>query len=94
MSEFRFEEPPAPFQKPRGDQAKAAKALMERPGEWGMVTVCRSGGSSSSMARAIRKGVSKTWQPAGDFEALARKVNGEYRVYARYMPDPDRSADE
>ncbi|CAL9367911.1 hypothetical protein [Streptomyces sp. enrichment culture] len=94
MSDFRFEEPPAPKQRPRGDQTKAAQALKERPGEWGMVTVCRNGGSSSSMARAIRKGASRTWQPAGDFEAVARKVDGEYRVYARYMPDPERSTDE
>lgn len=94
MSVFRFEEPPAPFQRPRGDQATAAKALMERPGEWGIVAICCNSGSSASMARAVRKGVSKTWQPAGDFEALSRKVDGEYRVYARYVPDPERSADE
>jgi hypothetical protein len=94
MSDFRFEEPPAPHQKPRGSQMEAAQKLREKPGEWGMITDCRNSGSSSSMARAIRKGTRKAWEPAGDFEAVARKVDGQYRVYARYMPDPDRSADE
>lgn len=94
MSEFRFEEPPAAHQQPRGGQIEAAQKLRAKPGEWGMVTVCSTSGSSSSMARAIRVGTRTAWQPAGDFEAVSRKVDGEYRVYARYMPDADRSADE
>lgn len=94
MSKFRFEEPPASQLGRPSSHTEAAKALMERPGEWGMITVCSTSGSSSSTARAIRKGVSKTWQPAGDFEAVARKVDGQYRVYARYMPDPERAGDE
>ncbi|MFF9268597.1 hypothetical protein [Streptomyces rochei] len=87
MSEFRFEEPPAPRYGRPSSHTEAAAKLRENPGKWGMVTICSTSGSSSSSARAIRKGVTKTWQPAGDFEAVARKVDGEHRVYARYMPD-------
>ena len=94
MSVFRFEEPPAPQSGRPSSHAEAVQALKERPGEWGIVTICSTSASSGSTARAIRTGVRRAWQPAGDFEAVSRKVDGEYRVYARYMPDPDRSSDE
>jgi hypothetical protein len=94
MSELRFEEPPAPRHGGRYSQVEAAQKLRERPGEWAVATVCTTSDSSSSMARAIRVGTRRAWQPAGDFEAVARKVDGEYRVYARYVPDPERSSDE
>lgn len=93
-SQFRFEDPPPAARGGRkNSQLEAAEALRGRPGEWGMVVVCVSRTSAGSMARAIRLGKTKTWLPAGDFEAATRTVDGEHRVYARYVPDTE-SGDE
>jgi hypothetical protein len=89
MTEIRFEEPPRPYLKDRANHREAAAKLRERPTEWAIVSVCASSGSASSLARAIRIGQSHAWQPRGEFEAVARKVEGEHRVYARYVPSGD-----
>ncbi|MGW2169168.1 hypothetical protein ACWC1C_01395 [Streptomyces sp. NPDC001705] len=89
MSEFRFEDPPPPRHGRHGEHIEAAQKLREKPGQWAIVTTCVNAGSSSSMARAIRVGARAAWKPAGDFDAVARRVDGEYRVYARYLPDPE-----
>jgi hypothetical protein len=87
MSVFRFEDPPPARDSRRGMQQEAAKLLRETPGKWAVVTLCSNGGSARSMARTIRQGATKTWLPVGDFEAVARTVDGEHRVYARYLGD-------
>jgi hypothetical protein len=82
-----FEEPPATSRTPgkRGKHTEAAQELRSRPGEWAIVSVYGTGGSSSAMARHIASGYVAAYQPPGAFEATSRTVDGEARVYARYV---------
>lgn len=84
-SHFRFEDPAPLQQQPRGSQIEAAKKLRENPGQWAVVVKCSTRSSAASMATAIRRGRTSTWQPAGDFESVTRTVDGEHLVYARYL---------
>ena len=91
MSEIRFEELPALRRGPAtaGTKwARIAEQLRSRPGDWAHVLTANSVQGSGSMAYYLRRGGPKAW-PRGAFEAVARKVDGEYRVYARYIgPTP------
>jgi hypothetical protein len=90
MSELRFEgPPPVRTASLKGRHIAAAKQLEERPGEWGIVGVYAHSGSASAVARQVRAGLIPAYAPPGTFEAKARTVNGEARVYARYVGDPD-----
>lgn len=64
-----------------------APALKERPGEWALVATKGSTGAAGSMAANIRRGFASGCGPMGSFEAKSRHVDGEYRVYARYIGD-------
>ncbi|MEU3522307.1 hypothetical protein AB0E62_00260 [Streptomyces sp. NPDC038707] len=69
-----------------GKHAEIAARLRRRPGRWAVVGAFKSTSVSASMARSIRAGVNMSaYTPAGTFEAVARTVDGEHRVYARYV---------
>jgi hypothetical protein len=82
-----FEEPPRPASITASvqEQEDAARQLRARPGEWAPVTKQSSAGNAGQFAYTVRRGLRKAWLPAGEFEAVARKVDGEYRVYARFV---------
>jgi len=65
-----------------------AEQLRERPREWAHVLTYPTRESASTVAYSIRNGHRSAWAPAGAFEAKSRTVNGEYRVYARYVGAP------
>lgn len=84
-----WEEPPpiegvTPFPKGQGKHFGIAKELMARPKEWAMIGTYGSRPSAAAMAHLIRKGGVAAY-PAGQFEAISRTVNREYRLYARYV---------
>lgn len=66
------------------DHRALAQELRGRPGEWGHILTYNTSSSSATTANAIRQGSTAAWQPAGHYEAVARTVEGEHRVYARY----------
>lgn len=61
--------------------APVAAALRERPGEWAKVEFEGTDSSCRSTASHIKKGVLKSFRPAGAFEA--KTVN--YELWARYV---------
>jgi len=66
------------------DWRRVADELRQRPGQWAVVATRPSSGAAATIAGAIRKG-SRAGMPSGAFEARARTVDGECRVYARYV---------
>ncbi|MGW7785982.1 hypothetical protein CFC35_05460 [Streptomyces sp. FBKL.4005] len=87
MSEFRFEEPPADARttKRGHDHFKAAAALREQPGRWALIRTTPTSQAARSAAHQIRDGRINAYLPAGSFDATSRTVDGEFRVYARYI---------
>lgn len=88
MSEIKFDGPPP--ERKRGsieDQSHQpiAEALKERAGEWAVVRVSKTASAASSAANYIRNAKGSAYGPAGSFEAVSRKVDGEFRVYARFL---------
>lgn len=89
MSEPMFENPP-----PRvsgrhwGWHRQVASKLRARPREWALVGTYGSSDSASSMARNIKMGRLKAYEPAGAFEATSRTVDKQARVYVRFMGEP------
>lgn len=98
MTLLRFEDPPTRRAAPgthapttrRGSVLKhraIAAALRERPGEWALVgTYCRIN-SSSTMATRIKMGQLSAYRPAYAYDATARTIDGEYRLYIRYRAE-------
>lgn len=88
MSEIRFDGPP-PAPKTGTStatrHAKAADTLRDRVGEWAVIDVSDRAPIAHSMASAIRTARLRPYAPAGSFEAVSRKVDDEFRVYARYV---------
>lgn len=89
MSEIKWEDPPRVDAYPRGGKGKhaaIAEQLKARPGVWGRVFSSASAESARSMAYFINRAVRvKAYEPAGSFEAVSRKIDGETHVYARYV---------
>lgn len=65
--------------------AEIAAALKQRPGEWAVVRRTDTANKSGAAAQAIRSGRLRAYAPTGAYEAVARTVDGEHRVYARYV---------
>jgi hypothetical protein len=89
MSEIVFEEPPRLEAYRWSSNLDAAAQLRERPGEWARIGAYSTGTSARSMAQSIKTGQRRAWAPAGAYEAISRTVDGEHRVYARYVGDSD-----
>jgi len=81
-SAVEFLGPPPPAETKHG---KIARALRGRPSEWAVVQRVASIARAASAAQAIRSAKLNAYEPAGAFQAVARTVEGEHRVYARYI---------
>lgn len=82
-----FEDPPEDDQR-RGEwgiHRRHAAQLRQQPGQWAVVGIYRTSRSSGSLAYQIRKGSLPAYAPAGAFEARACTVDGEHRVYVRFV---------
>lgn len=81
-----WEEPPEQtVKRDRVDHKARAAALKSRPGAWGIVATYDSASIAASVAQGIRGGSTNAWKPQGAFEAKARTVEKEHRVYARFV---------
>lgn len=85
MSDVRWEDPPAGLRGATYDWAIIGKRLKERPGEWAMVAVCPNSPTAGNTARYIREGKYRALRALGVYDATARTIQGEARVYARYI---------
>jgi hypothetical protein len=88
MPEVIFEEPPGAYAHARVEHTVVSRAARLRPGEWARVGAYPTPASASSIAYRINRGTLRAWSPAGAFEAVSRTVDGEHRVYARYLGEP------
>jgi hypothetical protein len=68
-----------------GINTAIAAKLRDRPGEWAHINTYTTPGSAASCAQQINSGRLAAYAPAGSFEAKSRTVDGERRVYARYV---------
>lgn len=83
--DIRFEFPAPSIPLPPEARNAFAAALRARPGAWALMGQHQSPGSARQMAYSIRQAHTTTFAPAGAFEADAKTVMGEHRVYARYL---------
>ena len=84
-----FEDPPAPCRSwrlpQRIDWTAVGKTLSEQPERWARIAVLDDVTKAGRYAHRIRYGLVEGLQPYGVFEARARTVDGEHRVYARLV---------
>lgn len=71
---------------------KIAEQLRERPKEWARVHISASRSGADSTAHQIRVAILRAYSPPSAFEAKARTVDGQHRVYARYVGEGGESA--
>ncbi len=83
----RFEELPADGRK-KYDWAAIGAALKKRPQRWAVVMVCETQPLAGTHAKNVRRGVPSALRPLGIFEAVSRTIDGEHRVYARWVGEP------
>lgn len=83
MTVISWDAPPSG--KPNHDWVAIVAELRTRPGEWAYVARYESYAAVGQIAQQLRAGVLAAAKPAGTVHATARKVDGEYRVYARYV---------
>jgi hypothetical protein len=88
---FRFEEPPPA--KRYMHKATAAR-LRENPGQWALIAVYDQRTNAGSMRRRISQGLGENWQRPGDFEAQVRRIEDEFKLYARYTGEGEEQSDE
>jgi hypothetical protein len=87
VTDIVFENPPK-IRRPRSGTANhqaITDALRARPGEWGIVKVAITASAARAAAFQIRNGMIMAYAPEGAYEAAARDVEGEHRVYARFV---------
>jgi len=98
VSEVTFSGPPPAANRKLGEgkHFRAAAELRAEPGYWAVIGTYSTNPSARTAASNIRcayAGESRVspsaWEPAGAYEAEARTVDGEHRVYARYVGTPD-----
>ena len=81
MDDLVFEDPPA-WRKTNPAYEAVAEALRKRPREWARVGAWPS---AYMMASNIKRGRPKVFEPAGSFDAVARKVGDETFLYVQYI---------
>jgi hypothetical protein len=88
---IRWEAPPVERVKPRriAEWDGVASDLRARPGEWALIAV---GVEHTNTAGQINAARIRCFAPAGAFEAQRQLVDGEIRVYARYVAEEASSA--
>ncbi|WP_293783610.1 hypothetical protein [uncultured Aeromicrobium sp.] len=84
-----FEEPPARTNV--GRYAEIAAALRERPGRWAVVKTWPAERKKAAWSFASHVNSGKLADMRGGFEATARTIDGQTRVYVRYV-DTDKEA--
>ncbi|MEV7013474.1 hypothetical protein [Streptosporangium sp. NPDC051022] len=93
LLELRWEELPPPcrtwVRPPRMDWPAIGGVLCSRPAEWAVVAVLPTAAAAARMAHQIRNDDIPSLEVRGVFEAAARTVGQEHRVYARYMGGED-----
>jgi hypothetical protein len=82
---IEWEEPREPQKRGSASWRKVAEELMENPERWARIYVGDRPGTANAIANRARKGI-WAWK-IGTFEATMRTDNGEYKVFARYIPD-------
>lgn len=75
----------------RAEFAPIAAKLRARKGQWAKVSQYEKSSTSASVAFMIRNGGITSFQPAGAYEAVARTVEGEHWVWARYIGEEKES---
>lgn len=91
--EIRFDGPAMPVPKQAGREEFAAE-LRKHPGEWALLGKVGTMGSGGTLAWQIR-GARETmtaFAPAGAYEAEAKTLLGEHRVYVRYVGSAEEQA--
>ena len=82
---LHFEDPPPSRQfAPRTDHVAVAAELKAHPGQWAIISRHRTAAAAATAAGRIKCGFPAAYKPAGAFDAVARTVNGEHRMYAMY----------
>jgi hypothetical protein len=84
MAELRFEPPAEPIPNPAICEEFAEK-LRANMGEWALIGTSKNLGTAGQRAYMFRKGLQRGFGPEGAFEAEARSMLGENRVYVRYV---------
>lgn len=69
------------------DFSAIAAELRTRKGIWAVIATYPKAATSGSTAWQVNTGRSTAFTPAGSYEAAARTVDGEHRLYARYVGD-------
>lgn len=82
-STIRFEAPAPHPPRFAESLAAVAAALRARPGEWALLGRYSTSGAARQTAYEIRHGLHHAFTEGG-FEAQAKTLCGEYRVYVRY----------
>lgn len=91
--EIRFDGPSHAVPKQAGRELFAAE-LRKHPGEWALLGRVGTMGSGGTLAWQIR-GARETmtaFAPAGAYEAEAKTLLGEHRVYVRYVGGVEEQA--
>jgi putative sterol carrier protein len=76
-----WEEPPPPPTK----QPDFVAELKANPDRWAVIAICKVRSTAAAYVHRIRTGGFVWSRPAASFEAVYRKVEDEFRVYARYV---------
>lgn len=68
--------------------------LKNHPSEWALVQIYDGDSAVAAYARAqnIRAGLSHCYQPPGAFDSTVRKIDGEYHLFAAYVPDTEATS--
>lgn len=89
MDELEWGDPPRHEGRTYHRHQQIAKSLRDRKGEWAHVTYNSARAATHAASKANRGGI-LAYTPAGDFEAVYRQIDGEYRMYIRFLGDgPD-----
>jgi hypothetical protein len=89
VSDLQWEAPPPRPDRQNRDWPAIATALKGRPGDWLVAATCPTVNTAAVIAHHVRAG--KYPAVAEGFEAVARTVYGEHRVYVRYVGRGDEA---
>ncbi len=88
MEQVRWEDPPPRHRSAAGVWFERLEPLLAQPKRWAIVYTAKNTGAISKMQHILhRRGVK---MPPGQWVLAVRTVDGEHRLYARYLgPDQD-----